>query len=389
MTRMQNKADIEIKRSLKDQLKAEEIKPEMTESIWLKQSSEKFSNSQITKQKTTNDDIVKFQVKKLSSPALVGQNTINKQSFCDIKPEDECTKNAKVFPEKTVTKKESLERQKYKKFERNKSPNKEVLRQPRKSEMAYFGVPPSPKLAKADVRKLKLSEKPDLLQFNGNKEMSHIYENVDNVINVSKKKMTVSKTKREFDSNILEELTRAADQILEAVNEYANEDIQSKFGTDEDDRRKTHYKNSLDTISETKSWKQNKLNHTPSAQNHIPKTKIKQTSSNSSVEREVKRVTAVQKSTLSADQKIKRKTIGSDNGTAKANTKARRLQRASSREALLQSHESSSEDLSIAIPVPVRKPRTTRKVKSSQLVGSINVEVEGKSSSKKRESINR
>lgn len=56
-------------------------------------------------------------------------------------------------------------------------------------------------------------------------------------------------------------------------------------------------------------------------------------------------------------------------------TKARRLQRASSREALLQSHGSSSEDLPAHIEAPVRKPRLIKKTKTSQLTLTSGIEL--------------
>lgn len=62
-----------------------------------------------------------------------------------------------------------------------------------------------------------------------------------------------------------------------------------------------------------------------------------------------------------------KKTASSDASSSKASTKARRLQRASSREALLQSHGSSSEDLPTNVEAPVRKPRLIKKTKQAQL----------------------
>lgn len=51
------------------------------------------------------------------------------------------------------------------------------------------------------------------------------------------------------------------------------------------------------------------------------------------------------------------------------------MQRASSREALLQSHGSSSEDLGANIEVPVRKPRQIKKTKALQMSVSNGLEV--------------
>lgn len=106
-----------------------------------------------------------------------------------------------------------------------------VLRQPKQSEMTYFGVGVS-KTYKEDVRK---EQKPDLLhnhtraktppkgvgkprkptpEVEVKKSNEHIYENVntssDKEVNNSSKY-----TRKDFDSAILDELTKAADQILQ------------------------------------------------------------------------------------------------------------------------------------------------------------------------------
>ena len=56
------------------------------------------------------------------------------------------------------------------------------------------------------------------------------------------------------------------------------------------------------------------------------------------------------------------------------------------REALLQSHGSSSEDLPIAIEVPARKSRMVRKTKSSQIVDNHVVDVKSKKHDEKGKS---
>ncbi|KRT81197.1 hypothetical protein AMK59_5516 [Oryctes borbonicus] len=395
LDRMQNKINTELKHSLKENEKVESVQQKIRE---------ESNTSPIRKNlqsKVTNNDNVKLQIKKLSSPALVGQSSLNKQILCDTKLENDSPSSRKSFSERNITKKGSLEKQRNRKLDaispqgiRHKSPHKDVLRQPKKSEMAYFGVPASPKPVKVN-KQTKLLDKPDLLQFskskkeviNNNNELEHIYENVDNM---KKPNSTSLRKKHEFDNGILEELTRAADQILQAVNEYANDESRNKFNTDEAEKHKRH-RNILDTISETKSWKQDKSNRarTPQNKNSNSKTKIKQTSSNSSIEsvsKDVKRTATIHKSTSSVDNKVKRKTINSDNAAMKANTKARRLQRASSREALLQSHGSSSEDLPAVIEVPLRKHRLLRKTKPSQ-TESNNTEAKVKltNTNKKRE----
>ncbi|CAH1960818.1 unnamed protein product [Acanthoscelides obtectus] len=250
-----------------------------------------------------------------------------------------------------------------------------VIRQPKKSEMTYFGVKVSPgpekKVSQAVIKKEpKLSQKPGLLhhhkkspsptrcKFNKPRQESPepIYENI-HINNKYKGK--------EFDSSILDELTKAADQILQSVNGYTDEDSQSKQSTDEEKKK-------LETIDEARSLKPT----TYSTEQKIPsnqKYKLRHTSSTSSVESVTKKKEANEKMTTTAErqaalQQQKKKQEKSDSSTSsKAHLKARRLQRASSREALLHSHGSSSEDLPNRIEVAIRKPRLVRKTKSVQL----------------------
>ncbi|KAJ8959839.1 hypothetical protein NQ318_011572 [Aromia moschata] len=277
-----------------------------------------------------------------------------------------------------------------------------VLRQPKKSEMTYFGVNLSPKPAKkisqAVIRKEnKLSDKPDLLQHykkspsptrktkiatgTGTKAKPRhkspetskdstgpIYENL---------KEYKGRYSREFDSSILDELTKAADQILQAVNGYTDEDSHNRLSTDDEDTKRKNKRNEqLDTISETKSWKQQPAQAKSKPPN--TKTKLKYTSSTSSVESvSHRRVTSsIERKPVakSAPERPKKKTEKSES-SVKANTKARRLQRASSREALLQSHGSSSEDLPATVEVPIRKPRLIKKTKAMQLTVSNGLEM--------------
>ncbi|KAJ8982115.1 hypothetical protein NQ317_002841 [Molorchus minor] len=278
-----------------------------------------------------------------------------------------------------------------------------VLRQPRKSEMTYFGVKLSPKpvkkISQAVIRKEnnKLSEKPDLIQHY-KKSPSPIKKIKSPSPIRTTKNAATSKTKprqkspdntkihsgpiyenlkeakgrytREFDSSILDELTKAADQILQAVNGYTDEDPHARLSTDEESKKRIE---PLDTISETKSWKQQKAK----AANTKPpntKTRLKHTSSTSSVESITcsRRHTSVERKPAPARTapERKKKSEKGESSVAKANTKARRLQRASSREALLQSHGSSSEDLAANVEMPIRKPRLIKKTKGVQLTVS-------------------
>lgn len=290
----------------------------------------------------------------LSSPSLVGQNiskttehiyeTINKKEEL----EDESHSPVKGYVKKSSP--------------RHRSPvGKEVIfRQPKKSEMAYFGVPISPKSTRKEAVKKAVpkirEEKRTVKEVSKRRTESPIYANIDEIT-------TESPVKREFDASILEELTKAADQILQAVNGY----------TDDEDTKKKNFRNEpLDTISETKSWKQQKViqTKTSTARTANSKSKLKHTSSTSSVEsvsRECRRNSNTRKSTTEREEKMKKKTINEGNTSSKALTKARRLQRASSREALLQSHGSSSEDLPANVVAPPRKPRLIKKTKTAQL----------------------
>lgn len=287
--------------------------------------------------------------------------------------------------------------EKHKQRGRTKSPYKEVLRVPRKSEMAYFGVPISPKPVKKSTES-KLSEKPDLLQFNSKERKSRevknlrnipatikqtkkssepIYENIEEL-----KRENQKKYKREFDSSILDELTKAADQIMQAVNGYTDEDSHNKISSDDEEKKKEQ----LDTISETKSLKIEKLQQRKApSKNENPKVKLKPTSSTSSIEsftRECKiSSTPVRKANTSikTTERQRKKIVNSDTTSSKASTKARRLQRANSREALLQSHGSSSEDLAATIEVPLRKPRLVKKTKTTQLTITNGIELHKRS----------
>lgn len=283
-----------------------------------------------------------------------------------------------------------------------------VLRTPKKSEMTYFGVNVSPKPAKkisqAVIRKEnRLSEKPDLTQkksplpirkmskspspirrfqktpsptminknspssTNGKKcpvkDLSEpIYENIKN------------KYGREFDSSILEELTKAADQILQAVNGYTDEELHNRLSSDgEDDSQK----NKLETILETKSTHQKTsiTRHKVST----AKTKVKPASPSSSIESLSRKRITPEPIMKPCYEKHRRRTERVEkmektekiekldqNSIKAANTKARRLQRASSREALLRSNGSSSEDLPTKVEPP-RKPRLVKKTKAMQL----------------------
>uniref|UniRef100_A0AAR5Q594 Uncharacterized protein n=1 Tax=Dendroctonus ponderosae TaxID=77166 RepID=A0AAR5Q594_DENPD len=261
----------------------------------------------------------------------------------------------------------------------HKVPDQMVLRQPKQSEMTYFGVGVS---AARDAVK-----KPDLLQNHQKprrptpeqeKKPPPIYENLKGA--GKPLKYPKPSSGKEFDVSILDELTKAADQILQVCNGYTSEDCQARLSSDEDEPKKL-----LDTISESKSWKnssrdietKNQLRMRPTLAS-AAKVKVKRTSSTSSLDSlsRDRRKPAIRPAaaTKAAAEKPRRKPA-SDGASSKASTKARRLQRASSREALLQSHGSSSEDLPANVEAPVRKPRLIKKTKATQLTMTSGLEL--------------
>ncbi|XP_060527621.1 uncharacterized protein LOC132702829 isoform X2 [Cylas formicarius] len=263
-----------------------------------------------------------------------------------------------------------------------------VLRQPKQSEMTYFGVKVNTKSSNeaSTSSKSKVLEKPDLIRhYNksppalparirrvNQKPGSPIYENLRTNPKKAKGKYSAS---REFDSSILDELTKAADQILQVVNGYTNEDGPNRLSSDEE------VKPPLDTISETKSWRSNpqplQSRATKPTLASAAKVRVRRTSSTSSVEslsKERSKQTRENQVKVAQDPSVKKK-ASSDSSSVKASTKARRLQRACSREALLQSHGSSSEDLPAKSEAPVRKPRLIKKTKASQFTISNGLEL--------------
>lgn len=145
----------------------------------------------------------------------------------------------------------------------------------------------------------------------------------------------------ETESLILEELTRAADQILLAVNGYTDDDSYRASSEDEHTKIRQRTSQPLCTISETPTKKTNKTTKLTSGvikstrstdlrreYHSSTKSKVGKTSSNSSME---SGPTLDVKPLLSAEDRSKRRA-------------ARLLQRASSRELLFQA-ASSSEDI--------------------------------------------
>jgi hypothetical protein len=204
----------------------------------------------------------------------------------------------------------------------------------------------------------------------------------------------------ETESTILEELTRAADQILQAVNGYTDEESYRASSDEPDDeimeggrrRRGNRYGQvrrpsaGLGTITETPSSKKKQetgnstselLSHKSNTRKNqrLTKTRPCPTSSTSSVESLTRENFRVQTRPLlkqegsgGVGEYNKSKTASSSlSSTAvkSSSRTARLLQRASSRELLLQTYASSSEDVASGVegsnsrkPVVPRRTRT-------------------------------
>lgn len=284
---------------------------------------------------------------------------------------------------------------------RQKSPGRSVLRNPRRSELAYFGVKVSPtprksanreawksdsKLLDRDFKRsshesklldrdAKLwNDKPDLLQHHEvkrydskrkalrSRSKSPIYENIDGF-----------QARKQFDSSILDELARTADQILQSVHADEQQRINSA------DADSCLMRERLDTIVESKSWQRDRV-VTPKTSSNRTRSSLKPASSNSSVESTAGKVHSTLRPSeagfgagqrqsravhRAVQEKVTKKASVGEATSNRSVVKARRLQRASSREALLQSHGSSSEDLQTKVEVPARKPRMVRKSKTT------------------------
>jgi hypothetical protein len=236
--------------------------------------------------------------------------------------------------------------------------------------------------------------------------VSPVYENlkmlaIEPSVNSNSQNMVTDAV--ETESAILEELTRAADQILQAVNGYTDEESY-KASSDEpdDDMVKDGRKRrgnrcgkvrrpsaSLGTITEAPSSKkqQETGNSTSASCSHksigggrkshqrLTKTHLHPTSSTSSVESLTREIPQVQTRALLKQKGTSRINNCNKSKVASSSTSStaikpncrtvRLLQRASSRELLLQTYASSSEDVASGVegcndrkPVVPRRTRT-------------------------------
>ncbi|KAL3268797.1 hypothetical protein HHI36_007893 [Cryptolaemus montrouzieri] len=301
----------------------------------------------------------------LSSPLLVGR------SYNDVNIDNSPKKMEKTSVNENVQKETQIaEGDTFVKNER-------VLRQPKKSELAYFGVQVSAHEKSKNITNQKETTETKVEKIR-NTKISHqktqtarsaspIYENISPTPIKSE-----SRPVREFDSDILDELTKAADEILQAVKDYSEEESRKQ-------KKEEEKRIELTTITENKSWKHQEKTSKPVER--PCKSKLRNASSNSSLETSPKDAKSAQRyisNTKASAEKMKTKTTSSESSGAKATTKARRLQRASSREALLQAQGSSSEDLTANEVVPLRKPRLVRKTKTTTLTISNGIEINKK-----------
>nr|CAD7400067.1 unnamed protein product [Timema cristinae] len=229
-----------------------------------------------------------------------------------------------------------------------------------------------------------------------NLSRSHMKQSkeVCNKNNTNKMGKQTKNNKIDKESNILEELTKAADQILQAVNGYTDEESCKASSTDDDDEELERRKGKrvgqvrkpsacLSTISEAPSSKKKDDTKSSSGVTHsrsnsnvrinqrLSKSRLGPTSSTSSVEsftKEIRRASTAQtrmllkqERAISLDVRTKGNTTSSSKPMSRT---ARLLQRASSRELLLQSHGSSSEDLGTG-ENEMRRQRTHRRARSS------------------------
>lgn len=253
-----------------------------------------------------------------------------------------------------------------KKTDNHKSPSKEIGTPRNKLNVKTF----------EDTRYLKTTTKEKALvnqNFLKNESFFERHPIYENVSLVNKKSSNEVSTKNiNSGESIIDELTKAADEILQALHDYSDDDSGKMCYTSDKSSQP------LSTISETNTWNNRSKEHkehkavqtilggTRKYNSLTTKTNGKiRTSSNSSLEsltKESKVASSRKKTTPTIEPSVEkperpqRRKVSSGDAV-----KARRLQRASSRDALLQIQGSSSEDISGHLEV-VRK-KTVRRSK--------------------------
>lgn len=221
---------------------------------------------------------------------------------------------------------------------------------------------------------------------------SPIYENL--VINNTNTDTKPTKVKHPGES-IIEELTKAADEILQALNGYSDEESSHVSSGDDGDPKNRNRKRSvkpLETISETFTHRAKTVetkavqadygtrerNRSQLATNKKVGSKNSSNSSIESIVRDSKNSTHRVKSKAVenvAPEKPQRKKVSSVEAV-----KARRLHRANSRDALYQIHGSSSEDLPGNMADVVKK-KSSRRSKYGDMKTNSNTSINIHSSS--------
>ncbi|XP_077302905.1 uncharacterized protein LOC143923222 [Arctopsyche grandis] len=360
------------------------VKIEPRESNTTKQSTvvSKYLNSSINSFKSSqiNDELKAVQ--KIKNTMSLDRVTEVMKESCD---ESEGQSRSSTFADQITT-------------PRSLMPTRGSARKLKEHELSYFGVKTTSENKKTDNHKSPTKEistprnKPNVKTFEDTRylkttkekasvnqsfqknesffERHPIYENVSLV---NKKSSNEVSTKNiNSGESIIDELTKAADEILQALHDYSDDDSGKMCYTSD--------KNSqpLSTISETNTWNDRSKEHkehkavqtilggTRKYNSLTTKTNGKiRTSSNSSLEsltKESKVASSRKKTTPTVEPSVEkperpqRRKVSSGDAV-----KARRLQRASSRDALLQIQGSSSEDISGHLEV-VRK-KTVRRSK--------------------------
>ncbi|XP_047100644.1 uncharacterized protein LOC124718985 [Schistocerca piceifrons] len=186
---------------------------------------------------------------------------------------------------------------------------------------------------------------------------SPVYENRE-IICMEKDRKVQQRTRqeqRQHETAMLEELTRAADQILQAVNGYSDDDSNRPSSAEDEDRGRRHRRGqprsggggALCTISEAPQRKGHRQ----------PAGAAEARAAARRPQRASKPQLGPTSSTSSVDSVSERRAAAAAASAARRERAARLVQRASSREQLLQARASSSEDALSSLEAEERRPR--------------------------------
>ncbi|XP_049858054.1 uncharacterized protein LOC126345346 isoform X2 [Schistocerca gregaria] len=182
---------------------------------------------------------------------------------------------------------------------------------------------------------------------------SPVYENREIICMEKDRKMQqrTRQEQRQHETAMLEELTRAADQILQAVNGYSDDDSNRPSSAEDEDRGRRHRRGqpraggggALCTISEA-----------PQRKGQRQPAGAAGAGARAAARRPAKPQLGPTSSTSSVDSVSERRAAAA---AARRERAARLVQRASSREQLLQARASSSEDALSSLEAEERRPR--------------------------------